>query len=208
MAAFLAVMMAPTCRAFSPPSSRQLGVSTTTSHQQQQQIQTSSTKTRLFQGGGLFGSDGVLGNLLGNSSSNEPKTVLEIPAKNVKIGALRFLLNIVLVGEQNKPEPKSWLTKEGESSGELQVYYQDGTAMLSIEMQEYGITMRRHGQKPSLQYQLQESVLLHTILDELENVAFGVGGQEEDIEAEKRLLILRNDDAIDKARERLPALQE
>lgn len=153
---------------------------------------------------GLFGNDGVLGSILGTGSGG-PKTVIEIPAKDVKIGALRFLLNIHLVGEQNKPEPKSWLTKQGDEAGDLQVYYQDGTGMLSIELQEYGIKMRRHGQKPSLQYQLQESVLLHSILDELANVAFGV--EDDGIEAEKRLLVLQDDDAIDKAREKLPAKQ-
>lgn len=154
---------------------------------------------------GLFGRDGMLGNLMGSGGSGGPKTVVELPAKDVKIGALRFLLNIVLVGEQNKPQPKSWFTKQGDEAGDLQVYYHDGTGMLSIELQEYGIKMTRHGEKPSLQYQLQESVLLHSVLDELATVAFGV--EEDGIETEKRLLVLQDEDAIDKAREKLPARQ-
>jgi hypothetical protein len=132
-----------------------------------------------------------------------PKTIIDIPARDVKIGALRFLLNIHLVGEQNKPEPKSWTTRQGEELGDLQVYYQDGTGMLSIQFQEYGIKMVRFGDNPSLQYQLQESVLLHSILDELSNVAFGV--EDDGIEKEKRLLILKDDTAIDTARATLPA---
>lgn len=154
--------------------------------------------------GGLFGQDGagILGGIFG-AKEQGPKTVIELPAKDVKIGALRFLLQIHLVGEQNKPVPKSWMTRQGDEAGDLQVYYQDGTGMLSIQLQEYAITMVRYGERPSLQYQLQESVLLHSVLDELSNVAFGVA--DDNIELEKRLLILQDASAIDKAREKLPA---
>jgi hypothetical protein len=126
---------------------------------------------------------------------------MEIPASQVKIGALRFLLQIYLVGEQNKPEPKSWFTKQGDELGDLQVYYQDGSGMLAIELQDYGLKFMRHGEKPSLQYRLQESVLLHGVLDELSNLAF----ETSEIEEDKRLLRLKQTDAIDKAREALPA---
>ena len=158
---------------------------------------------------GLFGSDegsnigGIRSRFMGGDNNTGPKTVLELPASGVKVGALRFLLNIVLVGEQNKPTPKSWLTKQGDAAGDLQVYYQDGTGMLLIELHEYGIKMTRHGQKPSLQYLLQESVLLHAILDELSNVAFGT--EDDDIATEKRLLVFSDDNAIDMARKTLPA---
>jgi hypothetical protein len=153
---------------------------------------------------GLFGdlSAGALSGLFGTKNQG-PKTIIDIPARDVKIGALRFLLNIHLVGEQNKPEPKSWMTRQGDELGDLQVYYQDGTGMLSIQFQEYGIKMVRFGENPSLRYQLQESVLLHSILDELSNVAFGVA--DDGIEKEKRLLILQDDNAIDNARATLPA---
>lgn len=124
----------------------------------------------------------------------------QIPAKEVKIGALRFLLQIYLVGEQNKPTQNSWLTKQGDE-GDLQVYFSDGTGMVSLDLQENSITAVRYGQKPSLQYQLQESVLLHGVLDELNNVVFDV----DDIEEDKRLLRLADNDAIYKARQQLPA---
>jgi hypothetical protein len=145
----------------------------------------------------------LFGNLFGQASSVGPKKLVEIPAQDVKIGALRFLLNIYLVGEQNKPSPNSWLTRQGDD-GDLQIYYQDGSAMLSIDLQEYAITITRHGQKPSLQYQLQESLLLHGILDELDNVVFGM----DDIDETKRLLRLKESNSIDKARETLPARKE
>jgi len=153
--------------------------------------------------GGLFGENSPLANIFGNKEQG-PKTILEIPAKDVKIGALRFLLNIYLVGEQNKPEKESWFTRQGDD-GDLQVYYKDGTGMISFELQEYSVRAIRHGEKPSLQYQLQESVLLHGVLDELYNTAFEV---DDSIEEEKRLLVLNDESAIEKAREKLPARQD
>jgi hypothetical protein len=160
-----------------------------------------SVSTALF---GLFGQDGnILDNVFGSNAS--PKTILEIPTKNVKIGALRFLLQILLVGEQNKPTPKSWVTRPGDDSGTLEVYYQDGSGMFSIQLQEYSISVQRHGARPSLQYQLQESVLLHTVLDELRSVALGV--EEDNIAEDKRLLILQDNSAIDLAQSKLPARQ-
>ena len=149
-------------------------------------------------------SDGFLSDVLGGLFKSEPAgphLIMEIPASQVKIGALRFLLQIYLVGEQNKPEPKSWFTKQGDELGDLQVYYQDGSGMLAIELQDYGLKFMRHGEKPSLQYRLQESVLLHGVLDELSNLAF----ETSEIEEDKRLLRLKQTDAIDKAREALPA---
>jgi hypothetical protein len=142
----------------------------------------------------------LLSGVMGNKS-NGPETIMQIPARDLKIGALRFLLQIYLVGEQNKPVPKSWFTKQGEQPGELQVYYGDGTGMVSIELEDYGIKFVRHGEKPSLQYRLQESVLLHGVLDELTKVSLEMS----DIEEEKRLLRLDDSAAIDKARDALPA---
>ena len=159
-------------------------------------------------GSGLFGQDGGFGNIFGSALSNQqqepkPKTIIEIPTKNVKIGALRFVLQIHLVSEQNKPVPKTWMIRQSdENSSELQIYYTDGTAMLSIFLQELSITILRYGTRPSLQYQLQESVLLHSLLDELSDIAFSMG--DDDISIEKGLLVLQNSNAIDSARATLP----
>ena len=203
---FIFTMAPTTCRAFTPaPTSARTLNQPQCSHDR-------STWTATAVAMGLFGNDdgsstsGILSRFMGGGSNDTgPKTVLELPARDVKVGALRFLLNIVLVGEQNKPAPKSWLTKQGEGAGDLQVYYQDGTGMLLIELQEYGIKMMRHGQKPSLQYLLQESVLLHTVLDELSDVAFGT--KEDGIATDKRLLVFLDENAVETARKKLPARQ-
>ena len=128
--------------------------------------------------------------------------MVDIPAKEIKTGALRFLLQIHLVSEQNSPSPQTWLMKDGDE-GELDVYFNDGTGMFAIDMTEYQFKMTRYGEKPSLQYQIQESVLMHSILDELHKTAFEV--EEEGIEEEKRLLRLNDDNAIESARSNLLA---
>jgi hypothetical protein len=142
--------------------------------------------------GGLFGGD--------NKNKDTPKTVLEIPAKDIKVGALRFFLQIYLVGECNTPEKASWLSRQNES-GRIDMFYKDATGMCSIDFTEHSIIVERHGSSPSLRYQLQESVLLHGLLDELNTLAFGV----DDIDEEKRLLRFMDKDALNIARETLPA---
>lgn len=84
------------------------------------------------------------------------------------------------------------------------MYYMDGTGMFSIGLNDRSIKIDRYGERPSLEYMLQESVMIHGVLDELNQIAFEV----EDIEKEKRLLQLTDDDAILKARETLPARKE
>lgn len=151
--------------------------------------------------GGLFGQDTD-----GGSNNDQPTTtILDIPASTVKIGPLKFYLQIFLVGEQNKPVTGSWVLNQNDDRGTLDMYYTDGTAMFSIDLKEYGIKILRYGQKPSLQYMLQESVLLHGLLDELEQLAFGV--EEDEIAEENRLLQFAEGDkeALETARETLPA---
>lgn len=161
-------------------------------------ISTSSTELQI---GNWFG--GILGQ--GESSSNDgPKTVVELPATTVKVGPLRFFLQIYLVAEQNKPVKGSWVLNTNEANQSLDMYYKDGTGMFSVGLNEKSVKITRYGQSPSMEYVLQESVMVHGILDELHQIAFEV----EDVEREKRLLQLVDDDAIDKARETLPARKE
>ena len=145
----------------------------------------------------LFGSNKA------DADPNVPTILFEIPTTNVKIGALQFVIQIHMVSVGNKPEPGTWFPKQN-SDGGLDLYFKDGSGMCTIVVSEYNIKAERYGAKPSLQYLLQESVLLHSVLDELEKTAFGV----EDIEEEKRLLRLREKDGIDKARSVLPARAE
>mmetsp|Transcript_129908 Transcript_129908/g.376159 ORF Transcript_129908/g.376159 Transcript_129908/m.376159 type:complete len:197 (-) Transcript_129908:9-599(-) len=149
-----------------------------------------------------------IGNMLenmfgGGGSNNEPKNIVDLPG-STKVGPLRFFLQIYLVAEQNKPFKGAWVVNNNESNESLDVYYKDGTGMFSIELKETGVKIDRYGQKPSLEYMLQESVIMHGILDELNTIAFEV----EDVEKEKRLLQLSDDEAINKARETLPARKE
>jgi hypothetical protein len=164
----------------------------------------SPTRPSTFLQAGLFGASGKLGGLFGNDNKEQggPKTILELAASDVKVGALRFLLSIYLVGEQNKPEPKAWLTQQTDD-GSLNIYFMDGSAMISLDLQECSIKAVRHGEKPSLRYVLQESILLHGVLDELSALAFDV-----EAEQEKRLLRLQDASVIEKARETLPARKD
>jgi hypothetical protein len=145
------------------------------------------------------------------------KAIIELPAKEIKIESLRFFLQLYLVGRQNDPTPKAWLTQQSDKGGAntgsdgLQVYFYDRTGMLSIQLQQDGISMARYGERPSLQYQLQESVLLHGILDELDNVvngrkeSDGDDSSDDTVSAENRLLTLVDNASIDEARRSLPA---
>jgi hypothetical protein len=144
----------------------------------------------------------IFGGLFGQQEQG-PKEVINLPASAVKIGALKFFLQIYLVGEQNKPVKGSWVLSNNDS-GTLDMYYQDGSGMFSIGCEDYGIKVTRFGGKPSLQYMLQESVMLHGVLDELNSIAF----ETDDIEQEKRLLQFSDPETISKAREALPAKRE
>ena len=91
----------------------------------------------------------------------------------MKEGGLRFALNLHLVGQQNTPVKGSWLAHQGDD-GVLNMIFKDNTAMFSIRLREHVIVVDRfvNGKSPSLQYLLQESVLLHAVLDELHALAF------------------------------------
>ena len=142
--------------------------------------------------GGLFGQE---------EAQSGPKSVIDLSANTVKVGPLKFFLQIYLVGEQNKPVQGAWVLNNNDENGSLDMYYKDGTGMFSVGLNENSIKVQRYGEKPSLEYVLQESVMVHGILDELNQIAFEV----DDIEEEKRLLQFANSDAIENARESLPA---
>ena len=144
-----------------------------------------------------------------NNDANDslPTTIFRIPAKQVKVGALKFLLQIALVGLSNKPSQGTWFLKQNEADG-IDMYFKDGTAMVSLVFTEYSVWAERYGSQPSLQYQLQESVMLHGVLDELEKTAFGTGDEGETIQDENRLLWLSDDTLIPSIREGLPARTE
>lgn len=172
----------------------------------------------------------IFGNLFGEKSSQpideENKqsfantgpvaSIFTIPTKEMKSKPLRFYLQLFLVSQQNFPVKGSWLLATNEEDTErLDLYYADGTGMVSILLDDNGIIVRRQGKRPSLQYMLQESVLLHKLVDEIEQIAFGdgnEGGGNNDnlIVDEKRLIQFasENNDVLTEARKNLPARQE
>mmetsp|Transcript_35534 Transcript_35534/g.43504 ORF Transcript_35534/g.43504 Transcript_35534/m.43504 type:complete len:196 (-) Transcript_35534:181-768(-) len=146
---------------------------------------------------------GLFGNLFGKDDvdPNAPKRLFEIPVSDIKVGGLRLTLAFLLMGQQNSPAPGSWKANQAED-GVLDMYYQDQTGMFSISFSESSVKFDRYGPSPSLQYCLQESLVLHNILDELNMLAFG---NEDEVEEDNRLIKLMGGDEIEKARETLPA---
>ena len=167
--------------------------------------------------GNLFGQqskqEGVGDSSNNNSDVADPNPVvdfIDIPAKVINIKPLKFYLQLFLVTQQNTPVKGSWLLNANEEVEEyLEVYYKDGTGVVLIQFDDlYGMRIKRKGKRPSLQYMLQESVLLHGLLDELNVIAFGQeGDDDEDVDDDKRLLQFtdENKDVLSKAREVLPA---
>eukprot|EP00566_Odontella_aurita_P023880 CAMPEP_0113556134 /NCGR_PEP_ID=MMETSP0015_2-20120614/17094_1 /TAXON_ID=2838 /ORGANISM="Odontella" /LENGTH=211 /DNA_ID=CAMNT_0000457469 /DNA_START=147 /DNA_END=782 /DNA_ORIENTATION=+ /assembly_acc=CAM_ASM_000160 len=144
--------------------------------------------------GGLFGKKETV-------DPNAPKRVFDVPcdAGSVKVGGLRFALGLHLIGQQGNPEKGTWVANQADD-GLLDMFFKDKTGMFSVTLGENSISVDRYGPRPSLPYLLQESVILHDFLDELNSLAF----EGDDIEAENRLLKPKLD-AIEKARETLPA---
>lgn len=154
------------------------------------------------------------GNNNDNNGNNDPPPVvdvMDIPAKVIKIKPLKFYLQLFLVSNQNTPFKGAWLLNANEEVEDyLELYFHDGTGVILVEFDDlYGLKIRRKGRRPSLQYMLQESVMLHALLDELEAIAFGQGDDDdaEPVDEEKRLLQFAdgNKDILSKMREGLPA---
>ncbi len=150
----------------------------------------------------------LLGGLFGekkNTDPTVPKRMFEIECTNMKPGGLRFALGLFLIGQQGTPVKGSWKANQADD-GVLDMYYVDNTAMFSVVMSETSLSVDRYGLEPSLQYQLQESLVLHRLLDEIETLALG---GEEEVENENRLLVFAKPEAaVSEARKKLPARAE
>lgn len=126
--------------------------------------------------------------------------VMEIPVASIKRGGLRFVLGLHLVGLQDKG---TWRPNQT-SDNVLDMHYKDGTAMFKLILDDDAIRVDRYGVRPSLAYLLQESVVLHGILDELNALC-----ADANIESGNRLLLLEEPgDAIERARATLPARKD
>ena len=93
----------------------------------------------------------------------------------------------------------TWRANEN-SATKLDMFFKDNSAMFQLVLDNDKIYVDRYG-KPSLAYVLQESLVLHSILDEVNKLAYEV----DDIEAENRLIQFDDPYAIEKARSCLPA---
>ena len=169
-------------------------------------------------GGGLFG-----GLFAGGQNKKDPAAadpywndpnrgivMFEIPLEAMKVGGLRIALSLHCIGQQNTPNKGTWLARQCDD-GVIEMWFNnpDQSGMFSITLTELTggkgtIAVERHGPRPSLVYQLQESLQLHKLLDELETLAFG---NDEEVEDENRLLVLKESDGIESARGMLPARQ-
>ena len=170
-------------------------------------------------GGGLFGGLFAGGQNKKDAASADPYwndpnrgiVLFEIPLEKMKVGGLRIALSLHCIGQQNTPNKGTWLARQCDD-GVIEMWFNnpDQSGMFSITLTELTggkgtIAVERHGPRPSLVYQLQESLQLHKVLDELETLAFG---NEEEVEEENRLLVLKESDGIEAARGMLPARQE
>ena len=133
------------------------------------------------------------------AAASVPTRLFNIPALSIKPGGLRVVLGFHLIGLQNTPDQGSWKANQA-SDTVLDMVFRDNSAKFSITLGVEGISVDRYG-TPSLPYLLQESVILHSVLDEINSIA-----NEGDIEAKDRLLQLdKSADAIEEARSTLPA---
>lgn len=171
-----------------------------------QQAQPQGRHLYRFQLNGLFGA----GNKVDPTTEEDtaaPKRIFSIECDSIKQGALRFTLGLYLIGQQNNPTKSSWTANQADDGG-LKMYYMDKTAMFSVTLSDNSVVVDRHGPSPSLRYMLQESVLLHGFLDELESLAMGGSDDDggDDIKDENRLLILTEPNMdFENARGTLPA---
>ena len=151
--------------------------------------------------GGLFGDGGLFGGKKNKqvNDPNAPQPVFQIPVESLKVGGLRFALGLFLIGEQGTPVKGTWQASQA-SDNKLEMFYMvDQSAMFEVLLDDTLISVNRYG-TTSLPYLLQESVILHGLLDELYTLAYT-----EEIEVENRLVQFKDETVLENAREILPA---
>lgn len=126
-------------------------------------------------------------------------SLLLLSVRAIKPGGLRLFLMFYLMGQQNTPDKNSWRADQPSSEEYvLEMLYHDASGMITIELLEEEILIKRCGSVPSTAYLMQESVIIQGILDELHQCAF-----DDSVEEENRLLIPEPKDGIELARSSL-----
>jgi len=128
------------------------------------------------------------------SSNDDPNVLFEIPAKSIKLGGLRLFLSLHLMGQQNSPTKGAWKVSTTEDST-INMIFNDETAGLVVLFTDEKLSVQRWGDSPSLQYLIQESVILNAFLDEVNAIVFDGEVREED-----RLLVLEKVEDLEEAR--------
>lgn len=124
--------------------------------------------------------------------------IFHIGAASMKLGGLRLLIFLLMMGELNDPEARTWKANQKDDNT-LEMYFNDATGAIIVKFEEdVGVSVYRFGSSPSIQYMSQESRILQLILDEMETIAHGG-----DTKSDDRLLVLKNENSISAAREAL-----
>ena len=119
----------------------------------------------------------------------------------LKLGGLRMLLSLVLVSSQNKPEKGSWTPRQTDK--ELRMRWNKTGDEVIITLFERGVSVSRDVLAETSEYFLHESLLLHSVLDELEELS-----SDPEILEENRLISFTSVETINTARNMLLARKE
>jgi len=98
------------------------------------------------------------------------------------------------MGQQNSPTKGAWKVSTTEDST-INMIFNDETAGLVVLFADEKLSVQRWGDSPSLQYLIQESVILNAFLDEVNAIVFDGEVREED-----RLLVLEKVEDLEEAR--------
>lgn len=122
--------------------------------------------------------------------------IFHIEAETMKVGGLRLLIFLLMMGLLNDPEKKTWKANQKDDNM-LEMFFNDATGAIIVQfVEDVGMSVYRFGSSPSMQYMMQESRILQAILDELDTIV-----NEGDVKDDDRLLILKDKENILKARD-------
>jgi hypothetical protein len=142
------------------------------------------------------------------ASRGTGQLLVSLQAKSIKVGALRLLLTLHLMGQQNTPHKATWKCNQS-AEGDLDMYFvPDQSGAVTVELsEEYGIQIYSQGggESQSNAFLMQQTVLLESLLHELEQTIHPPpppSGAPTVKEVDK-LLVLQNPNALTEARDAL-----